>query len=96
MWILRLNDMRAANIENVQAIFRAETNEQIEAFLEKESVPQYRDGQWQKYYRKDGPLEWFNPASGYEGGIIDVGSEESWINDAIEAYKVDILSIPTI
>ena len=40
MWILQLNDMRFANIENVQAVFRAETREQIEAFLKKETVVQ--------------------------------------------------------
>ena len=96
MWILRLNDMRTPKIEIMQTVVRAETKEEIQSFLESETVESYKDDNWRKSFRKNGPLEWFNPPTGYEGGIVDVGTEESWVKDAIEAYNTDILSIPTI
>ncbi len=95
MWILRLNDMRTSKIEIMQTVVRAETEEEITSFLKNETVEQYMDDKWCKSFKKGGILEWFNPTS-LHGGIINVGNEESWKNDAIEAYKADILSIPTI
>lgn len=96
MWILRLNDMRTPKIETVNAICRAETCGPLIAFLEKESVPRYQDGKWLKSYKKGGSLEWFNPAPGEKDGVIDVGTEEEWVQDAREAFNTYILSIPTI
>ncbi len=95
MWILRLNDMRTPKIEIMQSVVRAETKEEIASFIENETVERYTDDNWDKSFRKGGILEWFNPPNRF-GGIIDMETEESWINDAIEAYKVDVLSIPTI
>lgn len=96
MWILQLNDMRTPRIEIVMAIYRAETCGPLITFLEKESVPRYQDGKWSKSYKKDGPLEWFNPASGEKDGIINVGTEEEWVQDVKESFNTDIMSLPTI
>lgn len=65
VWILYLNDMRSAQVENVQPVARAESVEALMEFLARERVPSYLEshgyGHWGKNYRKGGPLEWFNP-----------------------------------
>lgn len=95
MWILRLNDMRTPNIEIMQTVIRAETKEKIESLMANETIEPYKDDSWHKIFKKDGILEWFNAPSRF-GGIIDMGTEQDWIDDTIEAYKTDVLSIPTI
>lgn len=60
MHILILNHMDdRAEIVHPRAC--AETREALEAFLVRERVEPYRDGQWYKQFRKGGPLEWMNP-----------------------------------
>ena len=58
-YILYLNDMRAPQVELLTHICCGSEDE-LHAFLERESVDYYHDGQWGKSYRKDGPLEWYN------------------------------------
>lgn len=60
-WILQLNDMRYPKSEYLKPVCRADTAEEILALIERETVPTYRDGHWQKSFRAGGPLEWFNP-----------------------------------
>lgn len=59
-WILRLNDMRASNVEMLFPLCHAEDPEALVKLLADERVPDYKDGPWWKVFRKDGPLEWFN------------------------------------
>jgi len=69
MFILYLNNMRDCKIEMLQPVAWAETKEQLKQFLEAQKVEPYSDremaetyGQtWGKTFRKDGPLEWYNP-----------------------------------
>ncbi len=76
MWVLMLNDMRSSKAEILEAVAKAETKEQLEAFIERERVEPYSDPienpredtayaafpkSWGKTFRKGGPLEWYNP-----------------------------------
>lgn len=77
MFVLRLNPMRAAQVEITENICKADTREALEALLERESVEPYRDGRWAKHFRQGGPLEWFNPPCEIFGqGIFDIGNAD--------------------
>lgn len=96
MWILQLNDMRSPKIERHTIICKAETKEELEEFLIHEQVEPYQDGQWGKCYRKDGPLEWYNPPFGGSMPVhlIDIGTEDSWAEDARLAYGECVSRVP--
>ena len=96
MFILQLNDMRSANVENIQFVARAETKEELEQFLEREKTEVYIDSKWSKNFRAGGPLEWFNPPYSFDKSILSVGTAASWVNEAIRQFDVQIMSIPTI
>lgn len=98
MWVLFLNDMRSSNIENLQPVCRAETRSALDALLQREAVPGYRDGQWGKSFRQGGPLEWFNPPwSGDERQHFqDAGTEADWAANAVRAYQQRVMSLPTL
>lgn len=81
MWLLYLNDMRSSNVENVNLVANAETEEEIKSFLERERVEHYVDGQWGKCFRKDGPLEWYNDLPMF-GEIF----ERLTLEDALQRY----------
>lgn len=53
---------------------------------------------WQKCFRKDGPLEWFNKPYEYDENkhFINVGTKEDWANDARQDYERKIEVIPLI
>ncbi len=78
MWLLFLNDMRFSKIEQVVAVCKAATKEELKAFIARETVAPYSDPvespredtayacfpkHWGKSFRKGGPLEWYNPPS---------------------------------
>ena len=101
MYVLVLNDMRMSNVEMSKPVVRAATREALEALLQRESVPGYRDGQWGKCFRQGGPLEWFNPpADVFRQGIIDVGTLperiDHAINDCTQWWNNTILPIPEV
>ena len=76
MWELRLNDMRSPKIELLRPVTRANSRDELEAFLAREKVTLYFDGHWRKYYRVGGPLEWFNRPYEREEDrhFVDLGS----------------------
>jgi hypothetical protein len=92
MWALQLNPM-TANAEQIVPVAVAETEQDILALLERETVEPYTDGQWRKAFRQGGILEWFNPP--FPGGevwtgvpaVVDIGTEAEWVNDAIDVAK---------
>ena len=91
MWALQLNPM-TANAERVVPVAVAETPEALLALLENETVEPYKDGEWRKVFRQGGILEWYNPpmnGAAWIGvpAIANIGTEEDWINDAVEAMK---------
>jgi len=93
MFILILNDMRSSNIEIVRPVLRAETREQLEKVLASEAVDYYNEGGWGKKYRKDGPLEWYNPP--FEDNYIrDMGTSDDWARDAECDYNTTVMSLP--
>ena len=94
MFILQLNDMRSANVENLTVSYRADTKEELDEFIEKEKVENYSDGQWAKAYRKDGPLEWFNPPWNLERHIVDAGTEDDWAENARRQFNEQVMSLP--
>lgn len=73
MFALMMNDMRSPKVEIRIEVRRAETREELEAFVAAEEVPNYRDDGWNKCHRKGGPLEWFNPLSMF-GRIVAADS----------------------
>ena len=65
MWILRLNDMRSSQIQDMTDVCRGDSIGEFLALLGSETVVPYtepRSGSmfWGKTFRKGGPLEWFN------------------------------------
>lgn len=101
MYVLVLNDMRMAQVEMSRPVVRSESREALEAFLLREQVEPYRDGQWGKTYRQGGPLEWFNPPSEmFRQGIVDAGTLQQRIDNVIrdttDWWNHQILSIPAV
>ena len=96
MWVLQLNDMRSSKIEILNSVARAKTKEELEAFIERESVETYRDERWGKTFKKDGPLEWYNRPSLSKNNFVDVGDEETWAERARVDFQEMVLAIPEI
>ena len=98
MWILQLNDMRSPKIEITTVVCKAETPEELEAFLKREEVGLYQEDGWGKHYRKDGPLEWYNPPFGGSMGdhLTNIGTEDMWAEAARMNYREGLSTIPDI
>ena len=56
-----------------------------------EIIPSYR---WHKLFRRGGPFEWYNPPYNVEEAIREVGSEDSWAEQAREEFRMKVWSIP--
>jgi hypothetical protein len=72
MFILAMNDMRYAHVETIKELCWASTIQELDDFLNSETVEYYKDGQWGKQYRKGGPLEWKNPPFEFDSYAIQV------------------------
>lgn len=96
MWVLRLNDMRAANIENLTLVATATEREALERHVAGEKVELYRDGQWAKVFRKGGPMEWFNDPWNVEEAYIYAGTRDEWANTAAENWDNQIGALPSL
>lgn len=98
MWVLLLNDMRASNVETQEPVCKAETREELESYLQRETVEPYMDGQWGKHFRQGGPLEWYNPPFGCDNAFINVGTREDWMRRASDEYdrKIGMLPYPVL
>lgn len=96
MFVLQLNDMRASNVENLRAVARAETKEELEDFMEKEKVESYTDGRYTKNFRQNSLLEWFNPPWSLRSAIVDARTAEQWASDAIERFNEQVMVLPSI
>lgn len=106
-FILVLNDMRSSQVQVSTNVCRADTKEELQALLDKEKVEPYTDidagnYHWQKFYRKGGPLEWFNqaPPDGLWGhGINEIPSEEDYVkiyaDGARKRYQEAMQETPT-
>lgn len=98
MFVLYLNDMRSAHIEDRSPAAWAETREALERLIEAEKVDGYNDGRWGKSFRRGGPLEWFNGAIFFDGelghGIRDVGTLEQAIENTVRSWKEFRATVP--
>jgi hypothetical protein len=108
-WILVLNDMRSAQVENVRPVLRAGTRAALEALIERETVPHYSTPQgrahygtellWHKSFREGGPLEWFNPPMPHdiEAGRVFIEIDvEQRVARFRAAMEEDLARIPHI
>ena len=101
MWILQLNDMRAKDVLSLTSVARAETKEELEAFVKQETVDPYQTtgyGDFTKCFKEGGPLEWFNPAiKGHDvQSYINAGDAETWAERARIDFNDRVMSIPGI
>jgi hypothetical protein len=84
VWILYLNDMRTSHIETCQVLARAETKEALVRYVKQETVAAYNETiqsyTWGKVFRKDGPLEWYNPP--YPGEMETSGETDHFLHCA--------------
>lgn len=96
MWVMHLNDMRASNIENMTAVARAETVEELKALLTREDCGVYTDGKWRKQFRQGGPLEWYNPPISGDNTFMNVGSEQEFVENARAQYRSVMDTIPEV
>ena len=98
MFVLRLNDMRAANIENLTNVARAETKEVLIKYLEAEKCEMYTtdEGRWSKSYKQGGPLEWYNTPYDLNEVIVNVKTEDDWAHNAREQFRAQVMSLSII
>jgi hypothetical protein len=106
MWLLILNDMRAAKFEQGdRAWARAHTQEALEEFYNAEKVESYTEQEgsktWVRNFRKDGPLYWAN--NGRAEGLpiyMFVPPKEEFMQEAAELageqWDSDIAALPCI
>lgn len=90
MFILYLNPMQASNIENCVPVYRAETREELERFVESEKVEPYKDGPWHKTFRQGGPLEWYNPPDPepvFFESYKNVGTLAEWMAETEQNWR---------
>jgi len=103
MWVLFLNHMRDAKIEMLQPVARAETKEELKAFIDRERCEPYQDEPsppyniaWVHNFKQGGPLEWHNPPYEHmeDEHFVYVGSLEEWLEGATINYNERVMSIP--
>lgn len=88
---LIMNDMRSSNIEIVSVALIAYSLQELEDFYKSQKVETYKDENWTKCFKKDGPLEWKNPVYSLDQyatvSFAGDGLTEEWIN------QTDLLSL---
>jgi len=108
VWILFMNDMRFAHSEDLAPVARAETKEELVAFVESQKVAAYKgtgpnayedNYTYNKCFKQGGPLEWYNEPMSEEESFREF-SLEKWKEDALRqtelAWQEKVLSIPTV
>ncbi len=99
MFVLMLNDMRSAHFEDVSPVAKAETGEELVAFMEREKATDpYRSPGANKYSKtfKRGPLEWFNEPAGPGQGIEDIGTRKEWAERGGRDFDKFVGQIPEV
>lgn len=97
-WLLRLNDMRASQIEILTTVAVASTREALQAFMAAEAITPWSDGQWGKSFRAGGPLEWYNPPWGWDDdrAFVNIGTREDAMAHAAANYDAYVNSAPRV
>mgnify|MGYP003331262818 CR=1 FL=1 len=96
MYILKLNDMRSAHVEEMSNVCIAETKEQLVNYLNTEFVDHYIDSGYRKTFKKNGPLEWYNPPISDSESFVQIIGEEEFIQRKLQEYRDFISNIPRI
>lgn len=80
--------------EYYQAVAISETKQDLIAFIESETADEpYKDGYFRKVFKKEGPLEWYNPPAPNGEiwinvpAIIHILSEVEYIEIARQEYR---------
>lgn len=87
IYMLFLNDMRSARIQNRSFVAIAFDKQKLSDWYDEQKAAEiYEDGQWRKTFKKDSYLEWFNPPFGnwqdysYGHGVNEQWVSLDWIN----------------
>lgn len=96
MWVLQLKDMRNARIENpASPVARAETREELEKLVERETVDMYYEDVYGKVFKKGSPLEWFcKPGKDNDYHYINAGDADLWAERARADFEAQVMSLP--
>ena len=86
------------NKEELQKTYNWLTNKKNDIdFIRNETVDHYfEDKKWNKSFKKNGPLEWFNPISSIDNNFVNAGTEEDWLEEARIQYLEKVLILPLI
>ncbi len=96
-WILNLNDMRFAHIEELTFVCWAKTIEELREFVNQETVEPYRDDKWGESFRKFGPLEWYNHPYEYEASKFYLQVPPTIVAYGILEYRAPVIvDLPSI
>jgi hypothetical protein len=108
MFLLQLNSIYERP-ENRDILFRAETREELIAFVQRERVDQYVDVEennpkytYNKSFRKGGPLEGFNPPDSVDDPscYVNVRTLEEHLKDTEQfcrkRWDETVMSRPTV
>jgi hypothetical protein len=92
-WVLFLNDMRFPKYEMLTPVARADTKEDLVAYLDRERVEKYVDGRWGKTFRRGGPLEWYNHPYEFAADdhfvLVDLEAR-------LERMRAELMEIPCV
>lgn len=84
-YCLMLNDMRTPKIEIMKQVTPlTEDRQKLVEMYEAGLCEPYTDGQWRKYFKKDGPLEWYNKA----GSMTEDNDYFGGVWTAIPSFKI--------
>jgi hypothetical protein len=96
-WILNLNDMRFAHVEELKFVCWAATIEELREFVNSETVEYYKDDKWGKTFRKFGPLEWYNRPWEHEDSRHFLQPSPTIVAYGIFEYRAPlIINLPSI
>ena len=96
MWVLQLKDMRNTRVgDPASPIARAETKEELEKFVERETVIMYYEEVYGKTFGKDSPLEWYiRPGKDNDHEYINAGDADLWAERARADFEAQVMSLP--
>ena len=84
IYTLALNPM-AGRAEERRIVALSGDYDRLVAWYRDQMVPEWRDGQWYKYFRQGSPLEWFNPAFSLElsqNAPYGHGISDEWMSES--------------
>lgn len=96
MFVLRLHDMRSDNQESLFDIGLSDNQENIIKFVTQELVSPYVEDNFNKVFKKGGPLEWYDLPKDEAQSYLEIATEEAYIEFKRTEYKNYLNSLPKI